>query len=245
MLGWRGMAGLIVPSNNSVVLPEVSSLMPEGVTAYEARMLSGSHVTTETVNRMIEDAKSAGAMLEEAGVNFVAYCCMGSSVMKGWQWEDGLLAELAEVAKCPVTSANRSMLRALQHVGAKTCALMTPYPPELNALLPDFFAVGKVTITSISHIEVRSFGETPAHNRDVRFVEPAHIYRAAREVDVSGVDALCVLATDIQTLPAIAAIERDVGVPVITSNQAIAWEIMRGLGLKDTVAGYGRLLNGG
>ena len=122
---------------------------------------------------------------------------------------------------------------------------MTPYPPELNALLPDFFAVGKVTITSISHIEVRSFGETPAHNRDVRFVEPAHIYRAAREVDVSGVDALCVLATDIQTLPAIAAIERDVGVPVITSNQAIAWEIMRGLGLKDTVAGYGRLLNGG
>ena len=101
MLGWRGMAGLIVPSNNSVVLPEVSSLMPEGVTAYEARMLSGSHVTTETVNRMIEDAKSAGAMLEEAGVNFVAYCCMGSSVMKGWQWEDGLLGRTRRSRQMP------------------------------------------------------------------------------------------------------------------------------------------------
>ena len=38
LLAARGMIGLIVPSNNKVVLPEFYSALPQGVTAYETRM---------------------------------------------------------------------------------------------------------------------------------------------------------------------------------------------------------------
>ena len=46
MLGWRGMVGLIVPSNNNVVLPEFYSALPQGVTAYETRIAGrrGAHL---------------------------------------------------------------------------------------------------------------------------------------------------------------------------------------------------------
>jgi len=41
---------------------------------------------------------------------------------------------------------------------------------------------------------------------------------------------------------AIEPLERDLGVSVITSLQAIAWEALRKCAITDTVAGYGRLL---
>jgi maleate isomerase len=37
-------------------------------------------------------------------------------------------------------------------------------------------------------------------------------------------------------------LEQDLGKPVITSNQATAWQLMRLLGIDDPIEGYGELL---
>lgn len=242
MIGWRGMAGLIVPANNGVVLPELYRVLPEGVTAYETRMRAGAHVTAEAVERMVAEALGAGEMLAEAGVDVIGYCCMGSSVLKGWDWEDELLARLAEIGGCPVTSANRAMLAALRRLGAATVALITPYPPVIDEAIPDFFAAAGIAVRSIAKVDVKSYGEAPAHNRDIRYVEPRYLYRLAREIDLDGVDAVGLLATDMETLSIIDAIERDCGVPVVSNNQALVWQIVRLLELDVAIPGYGRLL---
>ena len=242
MIGWRGMAGLIVPSNNGVVLPEVYRALPEGVTACETRIRAGAHVTPEVIERMVAEALGAGEMLAEAGVDTIGYCCMGSSVLKGWDWEDALLARLAEIGGCPVTSANRAMLAAFRRLGAGAVALVTPYPPLIDEALPDFFAAAGIAVRSIAKVEVKSYGEAPAHNRDIRRVEPQYLYRLARGIDLAGVDAIGLLATDMETLSIVDAIERDRGVPVVSNNQAIVWQIVRLLELDAAIPGYGRLL---
>ena len=242
MIGWRGMAGLIVPANNGVVLPEVYQALPDGVTAYETRMRAGAHVTAEAVNKMVTEALGAGEMLAEAGVDMICYSCMGSSVLMGWEWEDDVLRQLGEVGHCPVTSANRAMLEAFQHLNAKTVALITPYPPVIDDAIPGFFAARDITVKSITKVDVKSFGDEPAHNRDIRYVEPKYLYRLAREVDLDGVDALGLLATDMETMSIIDAIERDCDIPVVSNNQATVWQIVRTLGLDTAIPGYGRLL---
>ena len=242
MIGWRGMAGLIVPANNGVVLPEIYGALPDGVTAYETRMRAGAHVTNEAVTKMVKEALGAGEMLAEAGVDMISYCCMGSSVLMGWDWEDGVLGQLGEAGKCPVTSANRAMLNAFHHLNAKTVALITPYPPVIDDAIPDFFASRNITVKSITKVDVKSYGDEPAHNRDIRYVEPKYLYRLAREVDLDGVDALGLLATDMETMSIIEAIETDRNIPVVSNNQAVVWEIVRTLGLDTAIPGYGRLL---
>ncbi len=242
MIGWRGMVGLIVPANNGVVLPELYRALPEGVTAYETRMRAGAHVTPEAVDKMVKETLGAGEMLAEAQVDMIGYCCMGSSVLKGWDWEDEVLGKLAEIGGCPVTSANRAMLEAFRQLGATTVALITPYPPVIDEAIPGFFAARDIAVRSITKVDVKSHGEEPAHNRDIRYVEPQHLYRLAREIDLDGVDALGLLATDMETMSIIDAIECDRNVPVVSNNQAIVLQIMRLLNLDAALPGYGRLL---
>ncbi|MDA0262403.1 MAG: hypothetical protein O3A21_09460, partial [Proteobacteria bacterium] len=197
----------------------------------------------EAVDKMVKEALGAGEMLAEAGVDMISYCCMGSSVLKGWGWEDDVLSQLSAAGKCPVTSANRAMLNAFQHLNAKTVALITPYPPVIDDAIPAFFAARDITVKSITKVDVKSFGDTPAHNRDIRYVEPTYLYRLAREVDLDGVDALGLLATDMETMSIIDAIEKDRNIPVVSNNQAVVWEIVRMLGLDTAIPGYGRLLD--
>src|SRR6266852_2142919 len=142
MLGWRGMVGLIVPSNNNVVMPEFYSALPDGVTAYETRMRVEGDLTLEALGKMTDDAEAAAELLRQTGVDFICYCCMASTIVKGGDWERRLLARLADKARKGVVSANSALTDALMLVGARRLALVTPYPESLNALIPKFFAAG-------------------------------------------------------------------------------------------------------
>ena len=55
-------------------------------------------------------------------------------------------------------------------------------------------------------------------------------------------EAYFISCTAVRSLEVIADLERDLGKPVVTSNQAAAWHSLRKLGIKDEIAGYGRLL---
>ena len=45
-----------------------------------------------------------------------------------------------------------------------------------------------------------------------------------------------------RALDVAAQLEEDLGVPVVTANQAAFWAALRRLGLRDKVVGFGRLL---
>jgi maleate isomerase len=51
-----------------------------------------------------------------------------------------------------------------------------------------------------------------------------------------------VSCTAIRSGAAIGGLEAELGVPVVTSNQALAWHALRALGLRERVDGFGRLL---
>jgi maleate cis-trans isomerase len=66
--------------------------------------------------------------------------------------------------------------------------------------------------------------------------------RTASAVARDGVDAICLLATDMQTFPIIEDLERKIGRPVVTSNQALLWASLRALGVFEPIEGLGKLL---
>jgi maleate isomerase len=235
MLGTRGMLGLIVPSNNSVVLPEFYSVLPPGVTAYETRMRVAGMLTLEAVRKMVDDARAAAELLRQTGVDFICYCCMASTIVEGWQWEQLLLESFVANAPKGIASANSALKDALTEFGAKRLALVTPYPQSLNTLLPEFFAAGGFEVKTVASIPV---DEVTA----VRALAPERIGATARALDLQDVDALCLLATDMHTFGIIDALEQDLGLPVLSSNQALLWAGLRALGVGDPVDGVGQLL---
>jgi maleate cis-trans isomerase len=235
MTGWRAMLGLVVPSNNAVVLPEFYSAAPTGVTVYETRMRVEGDLTLEAVRRMVEGALDAGDMLRQTGVDAIGYCCMGSTVVKGWAWEAALLDQLARMAPCGAVSANSALKRALDALGARRVALVTPYPQHLNELLPGCFADRQIEVAAIQ-------GLPTLRVEDVKMLQPEQVYRVARHLRTDGVDAVCLLATDMRTFPVIEALEKDFGLPVLTSNQCLLWALLQDAGIRQPLDGLGALL---
>ena len=73
------------------------------------------------------------------------------------------------------------------------------------------------------------------------FVESEAYFRLAMEQGAAGADALFISCTGICALPQIERLERELGVPVITSNQATIWCAMRRIGYRQALPGLGLL----
>jgi maleate isomerase len=72
-------------------------------------------------------------------------------------------------------------------------------------------------------------------------VEPTTWYRLAMANRHHDADAYFLSCTTIRATPVISMLERDLGKPVVTSNQAMAWHALRAGGVRDHVAGFGAL----
>lgn len=101
---------------------------------------------------------------------------------------------------------------------------------ETGALHPELDVADAVQLAVGEHVAVDDFG--------------GHRLFPALRVVRDGVieEAIFISCTNLATLDVIAQIERDLGKPVVTSNQACFWACLRLLGLRDSISGHGRLL---
>jgi maleate isomerase len=67
-------------------------------------------------------------------------------------------------------------------------------------------------------------------------------YRLGRSVDIPEAEAVFLSGTGMPTVPALEMLEADLGKPVISSNSAMMWHALRLCGVRQPIAGYGRLL---
>jgi maleate cis-trans isomerase len=79
-------------------------------------------------------------------------------------------------------------------------------------------------------------------DRELGRVPLEDVYRLARGADRPEADALYLSCTNFRTIGVLAALERDLGKPVVSAIQASFWHCLRLAGVGESVEGYGRLL---
>jgi maleate isomerase len=73
-------------------------------------------------------------------------------------------------------------------------------------------------------------------------VEPEQWVRETLALRDPAADAYFISCTTIRSTDVIERIERELGKPVVTSNQGMLWSALRDAGIDEPIAGYGRLL---
>jgi maleate isomerase len=76
---------------------------------------------------------------------------------------------------------------------------------------------------------------------DMVRVAPDFIVEFARSLDRPEADAIFVSCGALRTLDAVDEIERRAGKPVVASNQAMIWDVLRLAGIGDKIEGNGQL----
>ena len=233
MYGWRAKIGVVIPSNNTVLEPEFALIAPAGVATYAARILT-SGTTREGIEEMETNARRAVRELHAGGLDVIAYACLATSLVMGRGWSEDFMAQTKEDTDLPATTAATATIEGLKAVNGRKVALATPYPTKINALVQPFFEAYGLEVVAIANLPVDDHLEICA-------IPPSRAYRLARQADCAEADAICILATDFQTVPIIADLEKDLGKPVVTTNQALMWRSLGLAGAGAEVTGFGGL----
>ena len=227
--------GLIVPANNSVIEPELWSVLPPGVAAYATRILARGNLTPDAVRQMETQVDRAVDELAATGVDVIAYADMVTTFIMEKGWNEEKVAQIARRTGVACVSAWTSLRDALKALGVRRFALGTPYPAAIHAMTRPFFEAQGYGVLGDATLDILAM-------RDVPKVDGATLDRFVASLPKSGAEAVVLLATDLPTFCSIGRLEKACALPVLTSNQTILWASLRAAGVKDKIGKLGRLL---
>ncbi|MSQ54205.1 MAG: hypothetical protein EXR31_02445 [Betaproteobacteria bacterium] len=233
--------GFLVPPGNPTTEPEMYRLAPPGVTVHFTRMVArggvpGAHDGQEERNRSqiahLEENLELLALVKPA-VAVMAHTA--SSYTLGQKGEAELVERLTRKFGIPLITAFGSVIAALVHLGVRRVALGTPYSAE-------------ATLSSKAHleahgIEVVGWGSLEAVT-NIYDETPERALALARQADRAQAQAVFLSGVGMPTVDMLAAAERQLGKPVVSSAAAMMWNALRVAGVKTPIEGYGSLLAG-
>jgi maleate isomerase len=217
--GRQGRIGLIVPANNSVIEPELWSALPPDVAVYATRVLAQGDLTVDAIRRMEADVDAAVTTIAATGVDVIAYCDMVTTFLMEAGWNEAAVERIQGRTGMPALSAWTALRDALAELGVRRFALGTPYPRAIHALAPPFFAARGYEVRSHATLDILAM-------RNVPTIDPERLAGFVRTLDTGGCEAVVLLATDLPTFGCIEALESELGLPVLTSNQTLLWSAL-------------------
>ena len=168
-----------------------------------------------------------------SSVDVAAYGCTSATVVVG---EDAVMASLtAALPGVPGTTPITAAIAALDHLKARHIVLLTPYPEPIHRAIAGYLASRGLDIVAQAGLGI------PV-DRDITDYRPEGLREQILRLDRRGADAIFVSCTSLRIAALIGEIESTSGLPVVTSNQALAWHCLRLAGRPANLAGFGRLL---
>ncbi len=234
-IGHRAAIGLLVLASDQTMEHEFRRLVcQDGVALYESRLWNDNDITPATLRAMRERiAPAAKLILPGVKLDVVAFGCTSASMELG---EDEVFRQIhaarpGVACTTPVTAA----FAAFTALGARRIGVLTPYSAEVNE--------GVRAYLTKHGAEVAAFGTfNQQDDRDAARIAPRSIADGIRTLARSTtLDAVFVSCTSLRLSEIVAEVEDDIGIPVTSSDHAMAWHCLRLAGVSDAVPDAGCL----
>lgn len=231
--GQRARFGMMVPSGNVVAEAQFSAMFPADIAFHVTRLrLTGS--SREELEAMAENVEEASSLLADVKPDLIGFHCTAVSTLSE-DLENSILTRARAASEIEVVATSQAIIGALKALEAKSVVLISPYVEHINA--------SEIAYLKRRGIEViDAVGLGIYHASEMAKVEPQRWYDLAMSRRHPDADAYFISCTAIRSLEVIEPLEHRLGKPVITSNQTMAWHMLRTTGVEDRLAGCGRLL---
>ena len=231
--GWRAKLGMLLPSVNSAAEAQFNAMLPDGVSLHTTRLkLNGG--TEQQLLAMAEKLEDGAELLADAGCDLILFHCTAVTTFNA-EMDRTLPKRITNSTGVKATATSRALIAALQALEARRIVMVTPYGPATNAREVKFLEEHQVRVLADVGLDVKPAAKMIA-------VEPGEWYRQVKAQARDDADAYFISCTAVRSLEVVEDLERDLGKPVITSNQAAVWHSLRQMGIKDEIAGFGKLM---
>ena len=240
--GWRRKFGVLGPSTNTIVEPDFAAMRPLGVTNHYSRIF------TPNANAVSNESFRAGAETIASNVIDAVksvmtaapdYLVMGMSAVTFFDGEKGANAFIDKVeteAGVKVSIGSHACTEALRaYGGVKNIAVISPYWPVMNTEVARYFGDMGFNVLRDVPLQCRSWTA-------IAEVTEARLRDTILDLDGDDIDAVVQVGTNLSMVKLAAAAELFLAKPVIAINTATYWHALRANGVKDQMAGFGRLM---
>jgi maleate isomerase len=211
--------GLMIPSSNTMMEVDFSRDLPPGTALHTARMFM-KDTTPAGESRMLDEfALPAARDLGTARPDVVVFGCTSAGALRGNDYDTELCERISELTGAPTVSTIRSVREAIETSGAGSIGVITPYVDELNVKIKASIEADGTRVAAIAGLGITDNFEIAevGHDEIVEFAERS-LGRLAAEASIGLVFASC---TNFAAMAARPAIAERLGLPVVTSNQAV------------------------
>ena len=224
--------GVLIPSTNTTVEIECR-LLPPAYQAHVGRLMSSGGGSFSPSRD--EDIDHQSRLLGTARVEMLILAQTSASLFAD-DYDDVVTKRMSAGAGVPAITSAQAIGRAVRALGARRVAIVSPYSDQVNERAAHYFQ----TKHGLETVALEGFRATDAYA--IGQLGPQHAREAFVRIDRPEIEVFVVPGGNFPTMASVAAWEQEFGKPVVTTNQASMWAMLRAFESADRLRGFGRLL---
>lgn len=228
--------GLIIPSSNTTMEREFYNLLYSSNFSIHVSRVRLKEVNIEGLSKMENEVESESIKLADAGVDIIGYGCTSGSLLKGIGYDEFIKEKIENSSGVPAVVTATAVINALKSFQVKKVSLFTPYISEINDLEKKFFLDHGFKVIDVKALGISS-------NLEIGKLIPNQAFELVINSNLEETEAIFISCTNFPTLEVIEKLERKLKKPVISSNIATFWAMIKRVNNgKVNIKRYGRLL---
>ena len=234
MSGWKARIGYLSPSVFETP-SDWDLILPQGFTIVASGLNVQAH-TPDEFNKAI-DALEAGLAIfaaEECDVILLGGITLGTQ--RGYTAEQDIVGKLSRRVGLPISTGMNASAKALQFLGAKSIVIATAYMEKINQAVKRYYEDAGLQVASLYGLNVARPVDQVKVPDYVSYKVALNLFRQNPSVDAILIQGRW------RSVAYVEELERDTNRPVVSSTAASLWWVLKQLGMKAPVEGYGQLL---
>jgi maleate cis-trans isomerase len=224
--------GFIIPSSNRLTEPQFHTYAPPGVGTHVTRLrMTGKF--RKPWSELKPQLAEAAAALSDVKPAIIVFHCTANSMENGLAHEAAIVETIQQASGCRTITTAEAIREAFAHCAIKKLVLISPYVKETNQHEVSYLKEAGFTVLH----ELGLALESHAYGN----VTPDEWIRVVQENTRPDADGYFLSCTNTRMIEAIDDLERDLGKPVISSNQATLWACLKRFGIAHQDKRLGRL----
>ena len=216
---------LLVPSSNLVMEADFHRGFADlAVSVQTARMYLTENTREQEIEMVEVHAARAALDLGTTQPDVLVFGCTSAGSLGGLAYDRAIAERLTRVCGCETVGVISSVTVALDEADLQKIAVLTPYNEDLTSAV-----AGSVRESGREVVIAKGMGIVD--NVATGEVTPDEVIAFAREaVGDAQIDGLFFSCTNLRSLEAVPELEREFGLPVVTSNRATLVAVKSRLG---------------
>jgi len=214
--------------------PEFYEMLPKGFSVHTSR-LALREVTVDGLVKMEEAIEAEALKLRDADVEAIGYGCTSGSLFRGLNHDKNIVERIQRITARPAVCTSGAIVSALRELSVKKVAVGTPYIDEINDLEKEFLQANGFQV-----VDLQGFGIK--ENTEIGKLCEQDTYELIMGLKHGLADGVFISCTNLRTLSVVSKLEKTLMKPVISSNTATLWAMLRLCGVSTKIHGFGELL---